>query len=186
MSKKKIVLCDADDTIENLLDAWVGYLNGRYGTNVKSDDVVDWNVSLFFPELTPEQVYEPIYDKEFWKLITPIEGCYSVLERLNNEYELYIVTATNYQTCDTKIEKILELYPFLKWSQFVIASNKHLVRGDVLIDDGTHNLVDFPAERILFTRPHNKDFQAEKHNMIRVDTWDEIYSAVTATIGGIQ
>lgn len=186
MSNKKIVLCDADDTIENLLDAWVGYLNERYGTNVKSEDVTDWNVSLFFPELTPEQVYEPIYNKDFWKTITLMDGCYDVLKKLNDEYDLYIVTATNYQTCDTKIEKILELYPFLEWSQFVIAANKHLVRGDVLIDDGTHNLVDFPAERILFTRPHNKDFQEKEYNITRVNTWNEIYRVVTEKMGGIQ
>lgn len=93
MSDKKIVLCDADDTIENLCETWVNYLNCRYGTKVAADDVVDWDVSKFFPELTKDQVYAPIYDKEFWKLILPIKGCYKILSEVNKKHDLYIVTA---------------------------------------------------------------------------------------------
>ena len=116
MSDKKIVLCDADDTIENLCETWVNYLNCRYGTKVAADDVVDWDVSKFFPELTKDQVYAPIYDKEFWKLILPIKGCYKILSEVNKKHDLYIVTATNYQTCDTKVERIIvDLFPFLQW-----------------------------------------------------------------------
>ena len=62
MTDKKIVLCDADDTIENLCETWVNYLNNQYGTKVLAENVVDWDVSKFFPELTKDQVYAPIYD----------------------------------------------------------------------------------------------------------------------------
>ena len=65
MTDKKIVLCDADDTIENLCETWVNYLNNQYGTKVLAENVVDWDVSKFFPELTKDQVYAPIYDKDF-------------------------------------------------------------------------------------------------------------------------
>ena len=91
MTDKKIVLCDADDTIENLCETWVNYLNNQYGTKVLAENVVDWDVSKFFPELTKDQVYAPIYDKDFWKLILPIEGCYQVLNEINNRNSLYIV-----------------------------------------------------------------------------------------------
>lgn len=50
-------------------------------------------MSKFFPELSKDQVYAPIYDKEFWKLIQPIDGCYEILHKINNKHSLYIVTA---------------------------------------------------------------------------------------------
>ena len=174
MVDKKIVLCDADDTIENLCETWVNYLNCRYGTKVAADDVVDWDVSRFFPELTKNQVYDPIYNKEFWKGILPIDGCYDVLSGINRQYDLYIVTATNYQTCDTKIERILEIYPFLNWSQFIIAAKKQLVYGDYLIDDGVHNFAGGHYKGILFDRPHNRLFNHTAAGLTRVYTWDEI------------
>lgn len=174
MSDKKIILCDADDTIENLCETWINRLNCIYGTKVNPDEVVDWDISLFFPELTKEQVYAPIYDKDFWRNILPIEGCYSVLCEINRIYDLYIVTATNYQTCDTKIERILNLFPFLQWSQFIIASRKQLVHGDYLIDDGTHNFAGGNYKGILFDRPHNRLFDEKAAGLTRVHTWNEI------------
>ena len=82
MRDKRIILCDADDTIENLCQTWVTYLNRMYGTTVHSSEIVDWNVSLFFPSLTKEQVYDPIFNKNFWKEINPIDGCYKVLKEI--------------------------------------------------------------------------------------------------------
>lgn len=174
MRDKRIILCDADDTIENLCQIWVTYLNRMYGTTVHSSEIVDWNVSLFFPSLTKEQVYDPIFNKNFWKEINPIDGCYKVLEEINKRDELYIITATNYQTCDTKIERILEMYPFLKWPQFIITERKQLVYGDWLIDDGVYNFDGGIYKGILMSQPHNKNFNAEENGLIRVHGWDEI------------
>lgn len=174
MADKKIVLCDADDTIENLCETWVDCLNCRYGTTVATDDVTDWDISKFFPNLTKNQVYDPIYNKEFWKQISSIDGCSKVLNEINMKYDLYIVTATNYQTCDTKIERILSLFPFLNWSQFIIAAKKQLVYGDYLIDDGVHNFNGGCYKGILFDRPHNRLFDHVAAGLTRVYTWDEI------------
>ena len=174
MMEKKIILCDADDTIENLCETWIGYLNRKYGTNVNVEDIVDWNIAKFFPSLTKEMVFEPTFNKEFWKHILPIDGCYNVLKQVNNRHRLYIVTATNYQTCDTKIERILNLFPFLQWSQFIIAAKKQLVYGDYLIDDGVHNFEGGHYKGILFDRPHNRLFDDKTAGLTRVHTWDEI------------
>ena len=170
----KIILCDADDTIENLCETWVDYLNREHGTNVAVEDIVDWDISKFFPQLSRQQVFAPIFNKELWRKINPIAGCYNVLKQINEQNELYIVTATNYQTCDTKVERILKLYPFLKWPQFIITERKQLIRGDYLIDDGVHNFDGGCYSGILFDRPHNRSFNNELAGIIRVHTWDEI------------
>ena len=49
-----------------------------------------------------------------------------------------------------------------------------MIRGDVLIDDGIHNLEGGHYEKILMTAPHNINYDAEKHGMIRVRNWKEI------------
>ena len=48
------------------------------------------------------------------------------------------------------------------------------VRGDVLIDDGIHNLEGGNYRTILFTAPHNRFYDAEANGMIRVHTWEEV------------
>ena len=129
---------------------------------------------MFFPELTNEQVFAPIYEKEFWTELSAIPDCFDILKELNEKYDLHIATATNYQTCDTKIERILQLYPFLRWNQFIIASNKQLLRGKYLIDDGVHNFTGGEYQGILYTQPHNASYDAEAAGLIRVHNWQEI------------
>lgn len=174
--QKKIILCDADDTILDLCVAWVKCLNKRHGTNILHKDVTDWDISLFFPGVEKRAVYDPVFEKDFWKQVNPVDGCFEVLKEINDRYELYIVTATNYQTCDTKVERILELYPFLDWQQFVVTSKKQLITGDYLIDDGLHNFAGGAYKGILYDRPHNQNVDVSKEGLIRVHSWNEISS----------
>lgn len=145
------ILFDADDVAETLLEGWVKTLNERYGTTTSVEDVTDWDVSKAFPTLTKQQIYGVLQEDEVWAKLTPMPGAQEYLKRLHDEgHELYMVTATDYRTCRVKIERILELFPFLDANHIIIAHNKQMVMGDVLIDDGPHNLVNGPYFRILF------------------------------------
>lgn len=173
--KKLTILFDADDTVENLSDCWIAMLNERYGTSVTPEDVHGWDISLAFPTLTKEQVFGVLHDDELWRRITPIPGSVEVLQKLYDEgHQLYMVTVSSYHTCKTKVERLLELFPFLDWKHIIFACNKQMVRGDVLIDDAPHNLVGGEYAKILFDRPHNRSFDHVAHDALRVNTWEEI------------
>lgn len=172
--KERIILCDADDVIENFTDCWIGVLNEEYGTNVNSKDVTDLDVSKFFPELTHEQVQAPTRGVKLCSKLERIDGCYEILKELDNRHTLRIVTATHYANCEPKILRILDLYPFLSWEKFVITQHKQLVNGHVLIDDYPDNLIGGLYEGILFSRPRNKSFDAESAGLTRVSGWDDI------------
>ena len=79
-----------------------------------------------------------------------------------------------FRSCKTKVERLLELFPFLDWEHIIFACNKQMVRGDVLIDDAPHNLVGGEYAKILFDRPHNRSFDHVAHDALRVNTWEEI------------
>lgn len=114
MRDKRIILCDADDTIENLCQTWVTYLNRMYGTTVHSSEIVDWNVSLFFPSLTKEQVYDPIFNKNFWKEINPIDGCYKrFLKQLTSEMNC---TSSQQLTIKLVIQRLKEYLKCIRFS----------------------------------------------------------------------
>lgn len=64
-----------------------------------------------FPTLTKEQVFGVLHDDELWRRITPIPGSVEVLQKLYDEgHQLYMVTASSYHTCKTKVERLLELF----------------------------------------------------------------------------
>lgn len=177
--RKLRVLSDADDTIENLIACWVNELNKTHSLNVTPDDVRSWDFSDAFPMLTQEEIYAPLYVKDVWKGLEPLSDSYYYLKKIMDDgHELKIVTATNYHTCDVKIARILEIFPFLTWEQFVITSNKQIVEGDVLVDDGVHNLIGGKYEKILFDQPHNRSFNERDIGAIRVYNWEQAYKTI--------
>lgn len=178
MNRLKI-LFDADDVAETLVEGWIGILNERYGTCVTLEDVTDWDISLAFPTLTKKQIFEVLQEEQIWANLKPIPGAQEYLQRLYDEgHELYMVTATDYRTCHVKIERILELFPFLDAEHIIIAHHKQMVMGDVLIDDGPHNLVGGRYFRILFDQPHNRGFDEKKYGMCRAVGWEQVYKLI--------
>ncbi len=177
-----VILIDADGVLEDLSQKWVEYLNEKYGTSVRYEDLTEWDMTAAFPSLTREQVYVIDRDEEFYSRLEPIPGAVTAVKQLLEDgHEIYIVTTTPYQVVRAKLDRaIFRFFPFLTWMNVVITSNKHLIRGDVLIDDGVHNLLGGEYRKILVSAPYNMDYNAEANDMIRVGSWKEIYRAVSA------
>lgn len=182
---KLTILFDADDTVENLCGCWIAMLNEQYGTSVTLEDMRDWDITLAFPTLTKEQIFGVLHDDELWRRITPIPGAVEVLQQLHLDgYPLYMVTASSYRTCKTKVERLLELFPFLDWDHIIFTIHKQMVRGDILIDDNPCNLIGGEYFKILFDRPHNHSYNNMANSMVRVYTWEEIYMVINILQGG--
>lgn len=162
--KNLTVLVDMDDTIEGLLTAWVDYLNTHHGTSVKKDNVTEWDVSLFFPEIPQSQVYAPLHEDDKLK---------------DNGHRVLIVTTSDYRTLKSKMDNVLFRYfPMFTWDDVIITAHKQLVNGDVLVDDGVHNLVGGSYEKLLMDAPHNRKFNAEANGITRVMNWSEAYTKI--------
>lgn len=180
MNKKVVVLIDLNDTMTHLVRAWCRYLNKMYGTSVSEDDILGWKISNYFPELTEDQVFEPLYKDSFWWDVEPMVDAPKYIKLLMDEgFDVYVCTASLFATIKSKFECVLGRYfPFISWNQVIVAKNKQLVNGDILIDDGVHNLEGGAYKKILMTAPHNRGYDAESNGMTRVQTWEEAYIAV--------
>lgn len=178
--KKMTILCDADDTIQELTVHWLAELNKKYNYKVKKEDVKSWDMTKAFPELTPEEVMEPLYNNEFWDRTTPIAGSTYYLKKLIDDgHRIKIVTASNPETFEAKTKKLLELFPFLSKEQIIRENNKQKVSGDVLIDDGIHNLIGGSYIKFLFNQPNNVNFDEKEYDITRVYSWKEVYERIS-------
>lgn len=171
------ILIDMDDVIEQLARAWVQYLNDRYGTDVSPDDVHEWDLSLAFPSLTREQVYAAELDDAIWSRVQPMPGADEAMKRLLSDgHDIYIVTSTYYPTLKTKMDEVLFRYfPYIPWEHVIVTNNKQMIKGDVLVDDGPHNLTGGDYRKILFTANHNRSLDEKSIDAVRVNNWEEAY-----------
>lgn len=174
------LLVDADDTIENLLPAWVAELNKISAKKVSPDDITEWDISRFFPELTPDEVFGILRSPEFWKKVTPKKDAKKFLKRLYDRgCEIFVCTNSNYETIKEKYEFVIKKhFPFIDWDHVIVCKEKQMINADFLIDDAPHNLVGGTYHKILFSAPHNKKYDAEGNGIKRVNNWEEIYDIV--------
>lgn len=178
--RKYTILVDFDDTLTDLLSSWISKVNELYSTRVIPKNVTDWNIELFFPTLTRRQVFEPIFDDNFWNEVRPKPDASKYLKKLIDDgHQVYICTNTNYKTLKSKMDKVLFRYfDYLTWNDVIITRNKQMINADILIDDGIHNLVGGRYKGILVDAPHNRNFNEKEHDIIRVKTWEEIYEII--------
>lgn len=181
----KTILIDIDDTIENLCETWVDWLNKQYGTSVKYNEITEWDMSKFFPNLTKEQVYEPLHNPKLWDYVQPKPGAVEYVKKLIDEgYNVYLCTTTDYRNVRPKFENVIKKhFPYINWNQVIIASRKQMINADVLVDDGVHNLENGNYIKILVSASHNASYDAEVNGMYRVNNWEEIYKLIHLLIG---
>lgn len=180
----KIVI-DIDDVINNLCECWCDWLSNQYGLSVTYKDVTNWDICSFFPELSKEQVFEPLSKAEFWDCVRPKEGAVEYIEKLvDYGYQVYLCTATDYRNVQMKYEKVIQRYfPFIKWEQIIVTSRKQMIKANVLIDDNINNLVGGDYLKLLMSAPHNQDVDTIMCRVYRVDNWEEIYNTIQGLYG---
>ncbi len=179
---QKIILLDMDDTIENLTEAWVAYANRRFGTSVQAEKITTWNPSEAFPPDCRQAMYELLLEDALYENVRPLPGAVEGVRRLLEDgHTVYIVTNTQYKVAAVKMDGVLFRYfPYLTWKNVIFASDKAMIRGDILVDDGPQNLEHGAYEKILFTAPHNRAYDAAAHGMYRANDWEEAYALITS------
>ena len=171
-----------DDTIENLCEVWVDYLNEKHNLSVSIDEITDWDITKSFPTLSIKEVYAPLMDEKLWDRVDPLPDAVEFLKRLIDDgHDVLIVTASNPNMINVKLNKVLfKYFPFIPNYDVIITGYKDLIDGDVLIDDAPHNFLRERKLNLLMNAPHNKNYDIDKHpyKLIRVKNWCEIYEKI--------
>lgn len=170
-----------DDTLENLSEVWIKRLNKKYRTKVDPSQIVEWDITKFFPTLTKKQIFSPLKTRKLWKKVRPLPGACEYLKKLkDNGHKIVVVTSSAPETLYKKLNLFLfKYFPYLSEEDVIVTYNKQMINGDILIDDAPHNLIGGNYFKILMTTSHNKNFNDKKANMLRVDNWEEIYNVIT-------
>lgn len=171
------ILVDMDDTLVGLLPAWITFLNKRHGLNVKPEEVTEWDMRKAFPSLTDKEIYGPLETEDFWDSVVPLPYARTYLQKLVEEgHKIKVCTASHHNTVAPKLNKALFPYfNFIGYKDVIICSDKHLIKGDMIIDDGPHNLKDFKGFRFLIDAPHNQDADPESYDY-RVKNLKDVYN----------
>lgn len=120
------------------------------------EDIKSWNISKYVVPEFKDKISEYFTRTGWFRYIKPRKDAQEVLERLCVDNEVHIVTAFVSEACIDKTGYIKEHFPFINAKNLIFCNNKHLIRADVLIDDGLHNIENFKGRPIVFDKPWNR------------------------------
>jgi len=173
----KTFYIDIDDTIADLLSAWLRRYNKDYNDHLQKKDITEWDMRKFVKPECGEIIYEylddpTLYDEVF--LLEPeyvVKRTISALKQLG--YRVVFATTPVYKNQGRKLQWLYD-YGFLESKRFqkdyIEVGDKSLLNGSygTLLDDGIHNIRAYSGYKILYNQPHNaNDFWAPRVDSIQ-------------------
>lgn len=158
------VAFDFDGVINDLPIKWTRWLNEYYKLNVDENNLKYYDMLRNFPELSLNQILEPLKLPDFWDTVDYNSGInfneqFSGYQTLT-DMRILIVTATSPETWGVKYEHCIKrLLPNFPVENIILTSRKDLIKCDVLIDDHIENLKETSAYKVLVDASYNKNIE---------------------------
>lgn len=179
------LIVDMDDVLT--INGFIRMVNEFLNSNYTQEDAKSYYINDLVPEEKMQDWIKFFSQKNVYDYVDISEDCQEVLKKLNDKYDIYIVTGFVFRDAPQLSGKLLKdkydfLYknfPFINPHNFMFASKKEVVNADVRIDDSPEKLKGNAKLKLLYTAYHNKDLTDEelkKDNLIRVNSWKEIES----------
>lgn len=176
MKQRRYIFIDQDNTIYDLATPWYGAHNKDYPQHdLQPEHIKGWDTQAVCTAAgCPADIYSYFNCVELWRDGGIIEGAKEVIDQWRAEdlADLGIITtASNAMSMPYKVEWLEKNFPHIK---DILVNHKthvkHLLRGDILIDDGIHNLTKWQGVAILFTQAWNE----ENKDLPRANSWHEV------------
>jgi 5'(3')-deoxyribonucleotidase len=135
----KTILCDLDGVVADFWGPVLETVKREEGVTLTDSELDDWDM-VTMPGGTST------WDRPgFFSSLRLLPGAYEGLLGLTAKHDVYLVSAGNGAALAEKSKWVRTLLPFMRDRVFFVDGKtpKGLLRGDVLIDDAPHNLMDF-------------------------------------------
>ncbi|UII76173.1 5'(3')-deoxyribonucleotidase [Flagellimonas sp. HMM57] len=166
------IFVDMDEVLADTYGAHIELYNKEFNGNLKVEECMGKEVWQCVPEAHQKSVRNHARRDGFFTNLKVIPDSQKVMEALSKEHEVYIASAAMQfpNSLKEKSDWLDEFFPFISWQKRILCGDKHILKGDVLIDDRSYNLESFMGKSIIFTSPHNINTQG----FDRADTWKAI------------
>lgn len=172
-----IVAVDVDGPIADLHTAWINRYNKDYKDGLVERDITTWDIHKYVKPECGHKIYDYLRMPDIYDDVKVSFGAKEGVEFLKQHgCRVVYLTAAPTGFSDAK-QHWLVREGFLDKSKYthedlVVAKDKSLIRAQVLIDDGPHNIETFPGMCIVYDAPYNKDIKKPRY--YRMAAWPEL------------
>jgi 5'(3')-deoxyribonucleotidase len=184
-----IIAVDVDDTVAELVPAWLEIYNKTYKDNIKPEDIKSWDISSYCHKCSKSTFYGIINNQEFYNNVRATKGALDGVNRLRKMgHRVIFVTNAMNGHAGAKLRWLQEHY-FLPEDDsakkdYIETADKSLVNADLIIDDNMEYINAFyrnNKKAIVFTRPWN-NISLTYMGTMRAENWEEVTNLLTEPI----
>ena len=162
---------DVDDVLLPCIELAVEWANRDYGFDppLRVEECTSWDLK----GTRAEVILKYFGMEEFFEEQTPLAGAVEFVKELSKRAEIFAVTAIDPETLLSVLEKNIKEIPE---ENYIPTSRKEMVKLDVLLDDGSHNLLKSSATYpVLYRRPWNSHITGT----LAVNSYDEFLNLLS-------
>lgn len=182
-----IIGVDVDETIVEVMPAWLEYLNRVAGTNrTMRGCLYDYNLGCHFPELKSLNI-DPMsfWDSDYlYQTLRPTLGCVKAIRKLyENGHKIIFISHTRKMHHGSKVKFLKQHFPFIPLGDitsghaFIATHEKGVMSQiNVMIDDRLKYLPLFGKDvlKIQFKTPYTQDYNGEVSLDMVSNNWSAI------------
>lgn len=174
-----ILLIDMDEVLVDTATGWLTRYNADWNDNLTVNDIKSWNWHEWVKPECGMKVYDYLFEKGFFKSLKPRLDAISSMNYLLGckDLDICIVTASPLGSkygYEDKKEWIMKHLPAFPLKNYMPIHRKDLVSGDIMFDDGPHNLRSFNGIAIAQSMPWNDETCCDAS----VKTWKEFVELI--------
>ena len=182
MTKKYRIWFDQDSVVYDLSSVWYALHNKDFPNHdLRVEDVDGWDTSAQCKKNNcAADIYSYFNYPQVWSDGNILGDADKYIERYSADERLelgFLTTAANILSTPYKIEWLQNNFPYVKDIVINYKSHiKHLLRGDILVDDAIHNLTNWQGIAILFSHAWNQ----QDNDLLRAtgdtdsEKWDHV------------
>lgn len=165
------ILVDIDSTVTNFSEALLKTNNVIFGTDYTYDQIATYN----WFNATFTDPWTITKHPSFWDVVKVNPDAVSTIESwVKQGHKVYLVTASHFNdSLGYKIKKTLEPFnpKLINERNIIIAQDKSVVQGTIMIDDCEENLDNFNGIKVCYAQPWNKE---RSNYLLRTSDWNKI------------
>lgn len=168
----KRIAVDMDEVLAKYTHKVIKTLKEETGYEVDLDLVTGSFLSQSLPGQYVNIVTGYPYREGFFRDIEVMEDSQDTLARLNETYDIFIVSSTlqHPNAPKDKLAWLNEHFPFIHYNKIVFCGDKSIIQADILVDDHPKHLEAFKGHPILFSAFHN----INENRFMRANNWKQV------------
>lgn len=177
------LLLDCDGVLGDMLERALEIINKLNGYATPKSSVTDWAFTKLLKDAKLDDAFwEEMNAPGFVYNINPFPEAQKAVAILKEYMQVTVVTSysRSSQTWVYDRDRWLREHFNIYRSQIIHASRKHLIEGDIFVDDKMSNVL-YWAEKhpygkgVLWAHPYNEDAKISQcPNVVRMSSWDEL------------